>query len=77
MLAIILVLFICVGIAALVVGLVAVPARREGRVLLTTRGQMVMTSLRDRQTGGSNELQANVPLPSSSDVMLADQASPR
>ncbi len=41
-------LLVCVGVAVLVVGLVAIPARREGRDVLTTRGEDLVASLRDR-----------------------------
>lgn len=41
-------LLVCVAVAVAVVGLVAIPARREGRDVLTTRGEDLVASLRDR-----------------------------
>lgn len=41
-------LLVCVAVAVVVVGLVAIPARREGRDVLTTRGEDLVASLRDR-----------------------------
>lgn len=41
MLATLVVLLVCIAIAVTVVALVAVPARREGRELLTDRGEAV------------------------------------
>ncbi|TWE13153.1 hypothetical protein [Rudaeicoccus suwonensis] len=45
MLWLILALVICVGLASAVVGLVAVPARREGREVLTDRGERVVSTV--------------------------------
>lgn len=39
-------LLVCVGLSLLVLGLVAVPARREGRDLLTPRGERVVVKVR-------------------------------
>ncbi|NHN54413.1 hypothetical protein G9U51_01270 [Calidifontibacter sp. DB0510] len=47
MLWLILALLICVALASVVVGLVAVPARREGRPLLTERGEHVVARVTD------------------------------
>lgn len=41
-------LFFCVAIAGAVVGLVAIPARREGREVLTARGEDLVATIRDR-----------------------------
>ena len=41
-------LFLCLVLAGVVVGLVAVPARREGRQVLTERGEQMLTSVTDR-----------------------------
>ena len=41
-------LLVCVALAAVVVALVAVPARREGRELLTPKGEEVVGAVRDR-----------------------------
>lgn len=47
MLWLILALLIGVGLAAVVVGLVAVPAHREGRTVLTERGERVVSNVTD------------------------------
>ena len=39
----------CVALALAVMALVAVPARRAGREVLTVRGEEVLDSIRDRQ----------------------------
>jgi hypothetical protein len=41
-------MLICVGLAVAVVGLVAVPARREGRELLTPQGEELVATVRER-----------------------------
>lgn len=41
-------LFLCLALAGVVVGLVAVPARREGRQVLTERGEQMLTSVTER-----------------------------
>lgn len=41
-------MLICVGLAVAVVGLVAVPARREGRELLTPQGEELVATARER-----------------------------
>ena len=48
MTAIVLAMLLCVGLAALVVLLVAIPARRQGRALLTERGEDVVAGVRER-----------------------------
>ncbi|NNG39696.1 hypothetical protein HJ588_10480 [Flexivirga sp. ID2601S] len=48
MLWLILALVVCVALASVVVGLVAVPARREGRQVLTERGERMVNSVADR-----------------------------
>ncbi len=48
MIALIVGMLLCIGIAAAVVGLVAIPARREGRDLLTPKGEEVMAMVRER-----------------------------
>jgi hypothetical protein len=50
MVALILGLLICVGVAMVVVGLVAVPARREGRDVLTPRGEQVLTRVLEKNS---------------------------
>lgn len=49
MVSVVLGMFVCVGLALGVVALVAVPARRQGRDVLTERGEEVVGSIRDRQ----------------------------
>ena len=49
MVSLVLGLFLCLALALVVVGLVAVPARRAGREVLTERGEEVLGSIRDRQ----------------------------
>ncbi len=53
MVALILGLLLCVGLAVVVVGLVAVPARREGRDVLTPRGEQVLTRVLEKNPEGS------------------------
>ena len=48
MTALILAMLLCLGLAVAVVGMVAVPARREGRDVLTDRGDAVVGALKDR-----------------------------
>lgn len=48
MVALIIGMLICVGLALAVVGLVAIPARREGRELLTPRGEEVMAMAKEK-----------------------------
>jgi Flp pilus assembly protein TadD len=48
MVALIIGMLICVGLALAVVGLVAVPARREGRELLTPKGEEVMAMAKEK-----------------------------
>jgi len=49
MVSVVLGMVFCVGLALAVVALVAVPARRAGRDVLTERGEEVVGSLRERQ----------------------------
>jgi hypothetical protein len=48
MVALILGLLFCVAVAMVVVGLVAVPARRQGRDVLTARGEQVLTRVLEK-----------------------------
>jgi hypothetical protein len=48
MVALILGLLFCVAVAMAVVGLVAVPARREGRDVLTPKGEQVLTRVLEK-----------------------------
>jgi hypothetical protein len=47
MVSVVLGMLVCVALALVVVALVAVPARREGRDLLTERGEDLVGSLRE------------------------------
>jgi hypothetical protein len=47
MVALILGMLLCVGLALAVVALVAIPARREGRDVLTPRGEEVVAAARE------------------------------
>jgi hypothetical protein len=42
-------MLLCLGLAIAVVALVALPARREGREVLTPRGEEVIAALRERR----------------------------
>lgn len=48
MTALIIAMLLCVALAVGVVALVAIPARREGRDVLTERGEQVVQGLKDR-----------------------------
>jgi hypothetical protein len=41
-------MLICVGLAVAVVALVAIPARREGRELLTPQGEEIIAGVKER-----------------------------
>jgi competence protein ComGC len=49
MVSVVLGMLFCVALALAVMALVAVPARRAGRDVLTERGEEVVGSIRDRQ----------------------------
>ena len=49
MFALVLGMMICLALALAVVGLVAVPARREGRQVFTHRGEELVEAVRDRR----------------------------
>lgn len=57
MVALIIGMLICVGLALAVVALVAVPARRDGRDLLTSKGEEVVSALKDRQQSARQRLE--------------------
>ncbi|HHU11274.1 MAG TPA: hypothetical protein GXZ60_14875 [Intrasporangiaceae bacterium] len=42
-------MMICLALALAVVGIVALPARREGREVLTHRGEELVGAVRDRR----------------------------
>lgn len=62
MVAVVVGMLFCVGVAVAVMALVAVPARRAGRDVLTERGEEVVGSLRERADvlgrSGSDDAQA-------------------
>ena len=47
MVSVVLGMLVCLGFALVVMALVAVPARRQGREVLTERGEEVLESIRD------------------------------
>jgi hypothetical protein len=47
-------MLVCLLLAVAVVGLVAIPARREGRGLLTPKGEAVVSRVRER-TGSARD----------------------
>ena len=49
MVSVVLGMLACVALALAVMALVAIPARRAGREVLTERGEEVLDSIRDRQ----------------------------
>ncbi len=49
MVSVVLGMLVCVGLALAVLALVAVPARRQGRDVLSERGEQVIESIRERQ----------------------------
>lgn len=53
MVAVVLGMLFCVALALAVMALVAVPARRAGRDVLTERGEQVVGSIRDRQAASA------------------------
>jgi hypothetical protein len=55
MVSVVLGMLVCLGFALVVMALVAVPARRQGREVLTERGEGVLDSIRDRQLPGRPE----------------------
>ena len=73
MVALILGLLLCVGVAMVVVGLVAVPARREGRDVLTPRGEQVLTRVLEKDPEGVRGLRsARAPRPAPRQVERRD-----
>ena len=52
MVSVVLGMLVCLGFALVVMALVAVPARRQGREVLTDRGEEVLESIRERQLPG-------------------------
>ncbi|WP_235498832.1 hypothetical protein [Knoellia sp. Soil729] len=57
MVALIIGMLICVALALAVVAMVAVPARRDGRDLLTPKGEEVVSALKDRQQSSRQRLE--------------------
>ena len=47
-------MLICIALAGAVVGLVAVPARRQGREVLTPKGEEVVGAVRDKTGNAVN-----------------------
>lgn len=63
MVAVVLGMLFCVALALAVMALVAVPARRAGRDVLTERGEQVVGSIRDRQAASATPPGTPVPAP--------------
>lgn len=77
MVALIIGMLICVGLALAVVALVAVPARREGRDLLTPKGEEVVSALKDRQQSARQRLErGDAEAPSAEDTTEVSPAAP-
>ncbi|WEV78463.1 hypothetical protein O9K63_01330 [Janibacter cremeus] len=53
MTAVIVGLLICLVLSAVVMALVAIPARRDGREILTARGERVVVKVRERTDNAS------------------------
>lgn len=51
----VLAMLVALGLGMAVVAVVAVPARRGGRDLLTARGEQLLRAARDRRTGPTSE----------------------
>ena len=47
-------LLLCLVLSVLVMGLVAIPARREGREILTARGERVVVKVRESADGAAS-----------------------
>ncbi|MHA7124804.1 hypothetical protein ACRTEC_00215 [Janibacter indicus] len=47
-------LLVCLALSVAVMGLVAVPARREGREILTARGERVVVKVRESADGAAS-----------------------
>ncbi|WP_377641536.1 hypothetical protein [Oryzobacter terrae] len=59
MVTVVLGMLFCVGLAVAVMALVAVPARRAGRDVLTERGEDVLGSIRDSRLTPGRSAEAN------------------
>ncbi|GGB86012.1 hypothetical protein [Knoellia flava] len=57
MVALILGMLVCVALALAVVALVAIPARRDGRGVLTPKGEEVVIALKERQQSARQRLE--------------------
>jgi hypothetical protein len=64
-------MLVCVGLALAVMALVAIPARRAGRDVLSERGEQVIVSLRERQRGASGAGGAGETMTARDDVVGA------
>lgn len=47
-------LLLCLVLSVLVMGLVAIPAKREGREILTARGERVVVKVRESADGAAS-----------------------
>ncbi|MFV0461879.1 MAG: hypothetical protein ACK5MP_01600 [Nostocoides sp.] len=61
MVALVVGMLFCVVLAVVVVGLVAIPARRQGRDVLTARGEDIVAAVRETASRGHGTSQAARP----------------
>lgn len=71
MVALILGMLVCVVLALAVVALVAIPARRDGRGVLTPKGEEVVIALKERQQSARQRLDRGDDDESSADAPAA------
>ena len=71
MVALILGMLVCVVLALAVVALVAIPARRDGRGVLTPKGEEVVIALKERQQSARQRLDRGDDDESSADATAA------
>ncbi|WP_404383863.1 hypothetical protein LL946_00975 [Knoellia locipacati] len=83
MVALIIGMLICVGLALAVVALVAIPARRDGRDILTPKGDEVVIALKERQQSarqrlsrGDDDEDTDEAAPSDGDTTLVEATEP-
>lgn len=74
MVALIIGMLLCVGLALAVVALVAIPARRDGRDILTSKGEEVVTALKERQQTARQRLERDSD-DSADDVQVVEDAA--
>lgn len=75
MVALIIGMLICVGLALAVVALVAIPARRDGRDILTPKGEEVVSALKERQQSARQRLERGDRDDRADDVQAIEEAA--